>query len=70
VLGVAAGGFIVLTNAQTMMASWFGMDETSTTGWVIIGALALVWFSLIAGAVSSERAAKRRAAEESEPVAV
>jgi uncharacterized protein len=71
VLGVAAGGFIVLTNAQTMMASWFGMDETSTTGWVIIGALALVWFSLIASAVSSERAAKRRAAEEeSEPVAV
>jgi uncharacterized protein len=71
VLGVAAGGFIVLTNAQTMMASWFGMDETSTTGWVVIGALALVWFSLIASAVSSERAAKRRAAEEeSEPVAV
>jgi uncharacterized protein len=71
VLGVAAGGFIVLTNAQTMMASWFGMDETSTTGWVIIGALAVVWFSLIASAVSSERAAKRRAAEEaSEPVAV
>jgi uncharacterized protein len=71
VLGVAAGGFIVLTNAQTMMASWFGMDETSTTGWVIIGALALVWFSLIASALSSERAAKRRAAEEeSEPVAV
>jgi uncharacterized protein len=71
VLGVAAGGFIVLTNAQTMMASWFGMDETSTTGWLIIGALALVWFSLIASAVSSERAAKRRAAEEeSEPVAV
>ncbi|HWL95771.1 MAG TPA: sulfite exporter TauE/SafE family protein [Nocardioidaceae bacterium] len=72
VLGVAAGGFIVLTNAQTMMASWFGMDETSSTGWVIIGALALVWFSLIANAVSAERAAKRRAAEEeeTEPVTV
>jgi uncharacterized protein len=72
VLGVAAGGFIVLTNAQTMMASWFGMDETSSTGWVIIGALALVWFSLIANAVSAERAAKRRAAEEeeAEPVTV
>jgi uncharacterized protein len=71
VLGVAAGGFIVLTNAQTMMAGWFGMDETSSTGWLIIGALALVWFSLIASAVSSERAAKRRAAEEeSEPVVV
>jgi uncharacterized protein len=71
VLGVAAGGFIVLTNAQTMLESWFGLDETSTTGWVIIGALALVWFSLIAGAVTSERAARRRVAdEESEPVAV
>jgi uncharacterized protein len=72
VLGVAAGGFIVLTNAQTMMAGWFGMDETSTTGWVIIGALALVWFSLIANAVSAERAARRRAAEEegAEPVTV
>jgi len=72
VLGVAAGGFIVLTNAQTMMAGWFGMDETSSTGWVVIGALALVWFSLIANAVSAERAAKRRAAEEeeAEPVTV
>ncbi len=72
VLGVAAGGFIVLTNAQTMMASWFGMDETSSTGWVIIGALALVWFWLIANAVNAERAAKRRAAEEeeAEPVTV
>jgi uncharacterized protein len=71
VLGVAAGGFIVLTNAQTMLESWFGLDETSTTGWVIIGALALVWFSLIAGAVTSERAVRRRVAdEESEPIAV
>ena len=72
VLGVAAGGFIVLTNAQTMMAGWFGMDETSSTGWVVIGALALVWFSLIANVVSAERAAKRRAAEEeeAEPVTV
>ena len=72
VLGVAAGGFIVLTNAQTMMASWFGMDETSSAGWVIIGALALVWSSLIASAVKAERTAKRRAAEEeeAEPVTV
>jgi uncharacterized protein len=62
VLGVAAGGFIVLTNAQTMLESWFGMDETSTTGWVIIGALATVWLSLIAQAVVAERASKRRAA--------
>jgi uncharacterized protein len=70
VLGVAAGGFIVLTNAQTMLESWFGLDETSTTGWVIIGALAMVWVSLIGSAVSAERASRRRAAqEEAEPAA-
>ncbi len=62
VLGVAAGGFIVLVNAQTMLESWFGMDETSVTGWAIVGVLALVWVSLIAGAVASERASKRAAA--------
>jgi uncharacterized protein len=61
VLGVAAGGFIVLVNAQTMLESWFGMDETSTTGWFIVGALAVVWVSLIASAVVSERASKRAA---------
>jgi uncharacterized protein len=62
VLGVAAGGFIVLVNAQTMLESWFGMDETSTTGWVIIGALATVWLSLIGQAVLAERASRRRTA--------
>jgi hypothetical protein len=62
VLGVAAGGFIVLVNAQTMLESWFGMDETSATGWFIVGALALVWVSLIASAVASERASKRAGA--------
>jgi uncharacterized membrane protein YfcA len=71
VLGVAAGGFIVLVNAQTMLESWFGMDETSTTGWVIIGALATVWLSLVGQAVLAERAAKRRAVEaEGEAVTV
>jgi uncharacterized membrane protein YfcA len=59
VLGVAAGGFIVLVNAQTMLESWFGLDETSTTGWVIIGVLAMVWISLIGGAVAAERASRR-----------
>jgi uncharacterized membrane protein YfcA len=62
VLGVAAGGFIVLVNAQTLLESWFGMDETSTTGWVIVGALAVVWVSLIANAVVAERASKRAVA--------
>jgi len=62
VLGVAAGGFIVLVNAQTMLESWAGMDEASPTTWVVIGALAMVWVSLIANAVVAERAAKRAAA--------
>jgi uncharacterized protein len=70
VLGVAAGGFIVLTNAQTMLESWFGMDETSTTGWIIIGALATVWLSLIGQAVLAERASKRAAAAEVDGEAV
>jgi uncharacterized protein len=63
VLGVAAGGFIVLVNAQTMLETWLGMDETSGTGWVIIAALATVWVSLIAGAVRAERASRRSQAE-------
>ncbi|MGH3354362.1 MAG: sulfite exporter TauE/SafE family protein [Nocardioidaceae bacterium] len=63
VLGVAAGGWIVLTNAKTVLEGWLGMSETSTTLWVIIAALAIVWVSLIAGAVSADRAAKRREAE-------
>jgi uncharacterized membrane protein YfcA len=62
VLGVAAGGFIVLVNAQTMLESWAGLDEGSPTTWVIIGVLAMVWVSLIANAVVAERAAKRAAA--------
>lgn len=63
VLGVAAGGFIVLTNVQTLLDAWFGMDETSLTGWIILAALATVWVSLIANAVRAERAAKRQEAE-------
>jgi uncharacterized protein len=60
VLGVAAGGFIVITNVQTLMESWFGLDETSGTTWVVIAALATVWVSLIGGAVRAERASRRR----------
>jgi uncharacterized protein len=62
VLGVAAGGFIVLTNAKTMLESWFGLEETSAGLWVIIAALATVWVSLVAGAVVAERASRRREA--------
>ena len=52
VLGVAAGGFIVLTNSQTIAAS------LGVTGWglgVLAIALAIGWVSLIVWAVRQER---------------
>jgi uncharacterized protein len=66
VLGVAAGGFIVLTNAKTMMESWLGFEETDGSLYAILGVLTVAWISLIVGAVNAERTAKRRLAEESE----
>ncbi len=66
VLGVAAGGFIVLTNAKTMMESWLGFEETDPSLWAILAVLTVAWVSLIVGAVNAERASRRRLAEESE----
>ncbi|HWL99792.1 MAG TPA: sulfite exporter TauE/SafE family protein [Nocardioidaceae bacterium] len=66
VLGVAAGGFIVLTNAKTMMESWLGFEETDASLWAILAVLTVAWVSLIVGAVNAERASRRRLAEESE----
>jgi uncharacterized protein len=66
VLGVAAGGFIVLTNAKTMMESWLGFEETDGSLYAILCVLTVAWISLIVGAVNAERTAKRRLAEESE----
>jgi uncharacterized protein len=66
VLGVAAGGFIVLTNAKTMMESWLGFEETDASLYAILGVLFVAWISLIVGAVNAERASKRRLADESE----
>jgi uncharacterized protein len=66
VLGVAAGGFIVLTNAKTMMESWLGFEETDGSLYAILGVLFVAWISLIVGAVNAERSSKRRLAAESE----
>jgi uncharacterized protein len=66
VLGVAAGGFIVLTNAKTMMESWLGFEETDASLYAILAVLFVAWIALIVGAVNAERASKRRLAEESE----
>lgn len=70
VLGVAAGGIIVLTNAKTVLESgWTGIEPGSGVVWTTVGLLALVWFTLIGAAVSAERAARRTEAAQSEGVA-
>lgn len=65
VLGVAAGGLILLTNSNTVLES---LGASGTTIAVGASAMALVWVALIVRAVRQERAAKARE-EELEPVA-
>ncbi|HEX6485288.1 MAG TPA: sulfite exporter TauE/SafE family protein [Nocardioidaceae bacterium] len=55
VLGVAAGGFIIMTNTQTILAS-FGVTGFPVA--VTISALAFTWVALIVWAVRQERAAR------------
>lgn len=69
VLGVAAGGFIVLTNVQTVLVSdWIGLPEDSGTLWTILAVLAVGWLSLVAAAITAERTARRAEALEREYV--
>lgn len=69
VLGVAAGGFIVLTNVQTVLVSdWIGLPEDSGTLWTILAVLAVGWLSLVAAAITAERTARRTEAVEREYV--
>lgn len=69
VLGVAAGGFIVLTNVQTVLVSdWIGLPEESGTLWTILAVLAVGWLSLVAAAITAERTARRAEAVEREYV--
>lgn len=65
VLGVAAGGLILLTNSNTVLES---LGASGATIAVAAGALALVWVALIVWAVRQERAAKVLE-EELEPIA-
>lgn len=65
VLGVAAGGLILLTNSNTVLES---LGASGTTIAVGASAMALVWVALIVRAVRQERAA-RAVEEELEPVA-
>ncbi|MBA3310216.1 MAG: sulfite exporter TauE/SafE family protein [Nocardioidaceae bacterium] len=60
VLGVAAGGVIIITNVKTVLeSSWIGLEEGSSLVWSIIALLVVGWFSLIGAAVNTERAARR-----------
>jgi uncharacterized membrane protein YfcA len=60
ILGVAAGGLIIVTNAKTLLeSSWVGLEKDSDIVWAVVGILALVWVSLIAKAVNAERASRR-----------
>ena len=70
VLGVAAGGFIVLTNTLTLLDAWFGvsLEEGSTTLLIAWGVLALAWLGLVVWAVRAERASRRE--PDREPVGV
>jgi uncharacterized protein len=75
VLGVAAGGFIVVTNLLTALEGWTGLDtEESSVGLVVAWTVLLSsWVALVVYAVRAERRSRRLAAEtepESEPVTV
>jgi uncharacterized protein len=56
VLGVAAGGLIVLTNAKTIAES-FGASDSGV--WVIAAVVFVAWVTLIGRAVQQERVARR-----------
>ena len=67
VLGTAAGGLIIITNAKTVLeSSLIGVAKDSPTVWSIVGLLAVIWVSLIVTAMQAERVARRV----DEPVAV
>jgi hypothetical protein len=56
VLGVAAGGLIVVTNARTILIAG-GLEGTPLLA--ILGGLLAVWVVLVAWTVRKERAARR-----------
>ncbi len=56
VLGVAAGGLIVLTNLRTILVT-FGVAETPLL--LVLGSLLAAWLGLVAWTVRRERAAGR-----------
>lgn len=68
VLGVAAGGLILLTNSQTVLES---LGASGSTVALVASVIAFVWVALIVWAVKQERASRARVSdEELEPAAV
>jgi uncharacterized membrane protein YfcA len=65
VLGVAAGGLIVLTNSKTIVES-FGASGSTVA--VVAAVVFVAWISLIVSAVRQERAARAATVEAEEPV--
>ncbi|QNN54243.1 sulfite exporter TauE/SafE family protein [Nocardioides mesophilus] len=63
VLGVAAGGLIVLTNLKTILEA---LGATGTTVAIAAATLFVVWVALVTWAVQQERLARRLAAEHAE----
>jgi len=65
VLGVAAGGFIVMTNLLTALEGWTDFDtETASTQLVATWAVLIsLWVILVGYAVRAERRSKRQQAE-------
>jgi uncharacterized membrane protein YfcA len=61
VLGVAAGGAIIITNARTILLS-FGVTELPLL--LVLAGLAAVWTGLLVYAIRKEREAKRAEAAE------
>lgn len=68
VLGVAAGGLILLTNSQTVLES---LGASGSTVALVASVIAFAWVALIVWAVKQERASRARVSdEELEPAAV
>lgn len=55
VLGVAAGGLILVTNTKTMLESWIGMDPEHGGLWWVLGVAGLLWTGLVLWAIRRER---------------
>jgi uncharacterized membrane protein YfcA len=61
ILGVAAGGFIVVTNLLTTLEAWTGLDTEQSSS-ALIGAWAMLlscWVAVVSYAVRTERKSRR-----------